>query len=320
MFQKVLLERIKSELRGGSLNEEVAKVLDISYDAAHRRVRHKSKISIDEAILLAKHFNFSLDSLYGEAVSGYVSVEKTMSIKSEEDLKLYFDTSYELLAGTAKDKSFQLYYSAKDIPLFYLIDGTLLSRFKMYVWLKLLSKEYRNIHFENFHPKLSTIQSGKRLGDLYRFLSVSEIWDTTTINSTLKQIQFYYEAGQVSNDMAVELCKELKKLLNKISKKVLKNEGFSLYYNELLLMNNNVLVFNEEQQLLFVPNSMLSYFKTNDKETCTEAKIYLDNQIKHSKLLNTSGEKEQNIFYYKMMQKINALISLIKSSSILNYE
>ena len=320
MFQKVLLERIKSELRVKSLNEEVAKVLDISYDAAHRRTSQKSKISIDEAVLLAKHFNFSLDTLYGEAVSSYVSVEKTVQIKNEEDLKLYFDTSYELLVGTAKNKSFQIYYSAKDIPLFYLIDGTLLSRFKMYVWLKLLCSSFRNLGFDNFNPKLSTIQSGKRLGDFYTFLEVSEIWDTTTINSTLKQIQFYYEAGQISKDVAIELCRELKKLLNKISEKVLKQDGFKLYYNELLLMNNNVLVFNEGQQLLFVPNSMLSYFKTNDKETCIEAKSYMDNQIRHSKLLNTSGEKEQNIFYYKMMQKINALKSLIKANSILNYE
>ena len=320
MFQEVLLERIKKELRGKSLNDTVAVVLQISYDAAHRRTSLKSKISLDEAVLLAKHFNFSLDTLYGEAVKNYVSVEKTLQIKNEDSLREYFDTSYNLLVETAKDKSFKIYYSAKDIPLFYLIDDSILSRFKIYVWMKLLCTEFRNVRFDNFYPKLSTIQAGKRLGDFYSFLNVSEIWDTTTINSTLKQIYFYYEAGQISAMEAMSLCRELKVLLNKISEKVLENKGFELYYNELLLMNNNVLVFNQEQQLLFVPNSMLSYFKTTDSETCLEAKNYMESQIKHSKLLNTSGEKEQNKFYNKMMQKINALISLIKADSILDFE
>lgn len=196
-----------------------------------------------------------------------------------------------------------------------------MSRFKIYVWLKLLDKSFRNLPFKAFHPKLSTMQKAKKLGSIYQGVNVSEIWDTTTINSTLKQIHFYYKAGQVSFSIALELCNELKLLLDKLSEKVVsKKNTFNLYYNELLLMNNNVFVFNKEKQMLFVPNSMLSYFKTTDKETCMEAQSYFRKQIKHSKLLNTSGEKEQNQFYNKMMEKVNVLIKLIEAENFMDFE
>jgi hypothetical protein len=37
-------------------------------------------------------------------------------------------------------------------------------------------------------------------------------------------------------------------------------------------------------------------------------------------LLNASGEKEQNTFYHKMMQKVEALMQLIKASEVLDFE
>ena len=321
MFQKLLLDKIQEDLQAKSLNEEIAKVLDISYDAAHRRTSLKSKISLDEAVLLANYFDLSLDSLTGEAYSSYVSMEKTPELNNEENLERYFQSSYESLSTIVNNIGFQILYSAKDIPLFHLLKPGELSRFKIYVWLKLLDKNFRNKSFSEFYPKLSTIQSASKLADIYNHISVSEIWDVTTVNSTLKQIHFYYKANQVTYEEAMELCICLKELLDEISTKVVsKKQEFNLYYNELLLMNNNVLVFNESKQMLFVPNAMLSYFKITDRETCLEAKKYFDKQIKHSKLLNTSGEKEQNQFYNKVMQKIDALAQLIKAENVLDFE
>ena len=43
MFQQVLLEKIKEQLSvNESLNETIARVLDVSYDAAHRRTSFKA--------------------------------------------------------------------------------------------------------------------------------------------------------------------------------------------------------------------------------------------------------------------------------------
>lgn len=322
MVQQTFLQEIRKVLpEGASLNDAVALALDISYDAAHRRTSLKSKFSLEESVLLSKHFNISLDSLYGMTENEFVSVEKTRKIVNEEGLRNYFESSYASLVPLLDRKEAIIYYSAKDIPIFYTLSDNRLSHFKMYVWLKLLDKKYRDKSFENFHPKLSTKQSAKKLGELYQDLSTIEIWDTTTINSTLKQVHFYYKAGQLTSKTAIELCRMLKELLNKISLKVIsRKHKFKLYYNELLLMNNNVLITLEDKQSLFVPFSMLSYYATSDQRTCDQAREYFDKQLKHSKLLNTSGEKEQNSFYNKMIGKVEVLQQLIEAESSLSFE
>lgn len=322
MFQTVLLEKLKSELSDQtSLNDAVAIALDISYDAAHRRTSLKSKLSLEESVRLAKYYNLSLDKLFETTDKDIIAVEKTKPIQNEGDLKIYFDNSYTSLHPLLNQSNCNILYSAKDIPLFYTLDNNLLSRFKIYVWLKLLDSSLSQKGFESFSLKVTTLNSAKKLGTLYENLNTTEIWDVTTINSTLKQIYFYYQAGHIANNTALTLCAELRDLISKISFKInSKTSKFNLYYNELLLMNNNVLVSTPNTQSLFVPFTILSYYQTSDKITCNQAKDFLNKQLQSSKLLNTSGERERQLFFNKIYTKISALQKLIEASTILDFE
>jgi len=322
MLQEQLLEKLSAELpKNTSLIDAVATALDISYDAAHRRTSLKSKLSLDESVKLAQYYNLSLDRLFENTSKTIIAVQKTKPIHTEDDLKLYFDSSYDSLEPLLGSNNSEILYSAKDLPLFYTLDDSILSRFKMFVWLKLLDPTMASKGFENFSLKVDTITSAKALGSLYQNLNTTEIWDITSINSTLKQIHFYYEAGHLTTTTALNLCEALKKLILEISKKVQpKNTQYLLYYNELLLMNNNVLVSNNGEQSLFVPFTILSYYQTSDKITCRQASDFLKKQLESSKLLNTAGEKEKLLFFNKIHSKIDALKQLIEASQLLNFE
>ncbi len=322
MFQQEFLDRIKKRLpANSSLIEGVAEALDISYDAAHRRTSLKSKLSLEESMVLARRFHISLDKLQEVTSNDIVAVQKTASITNEEELQKYFERSYTSLSSLKASKEGHLLYSAKDIPLFYLLEGNLLTRFKCYVWLKLLNPNFTDKKFSEFHPNLSLLTSAKELASIYSNLTVSEIWDITTINSTLKQIHFYYEAGLLDIEDALQLCTHLEELISGVAKKVSKNNGtFQLFYNELLLMNNQVLVQTPTQQSLYVPFSMLSYYLTSDPHTCEQAFNYFQKQLEHSKLLNKAGEKEQKTFFNKIYSKINSLKQLLSAVENLNFE
>ncbi|MBV7269232.1 hypothetical protein [Winogradskyella luteola] len=322
MFQEQLLEKLKTELpQGTSLNEAVASALDISYDAAHRRTSGKSKFSLKESVILAKYYDLSLDRLFENTKDDIIAVEKTKPIDNEDQLKAYFDNSFQSLQPLLNQSKSRILYSAKDIPLFYTLESNLLSRFKIFVWLKLLDSTMATKGFESFSLKIATLQSAKALGSLYQNLNTTEIWDVTTVNSTLKQIHFYNEAGHIDNSTALQLCKDLKQLVFSISEKVNpSNEQYLFYYNELLLMNNNVLVSTPLQKSLFVPFTILSYYKTSDKITCQEAEAFLKKQLQSSKLLNTAGEKEKLSFFNKIYAKIDALYQLTEASQVLDFE
>ncbi|MEW4924262.1 hypothetical protein [Algibacter sp. 2305UL17-15] len=322
MFQVTFLNYLKEELpKNTSVIEAVATALEISYDAAHRRVSMKSKFSLDECVTLAKYYNLSLDRLFGTTKNQFLSVEKTKHIENEIELNAYFGDSYASLAPVIKHHESRILYSAKDIPIFYNLNGDRLSQFKYYVWLKLLNPKFATTSFETFSPNVSLLESGKQLGNLYKDSNISEIWDITTINSTLKQIHFYYKAGQVTTETTLLLCELLKDLIANISLKTTPNSSkFNMYYNELHLMNNNVLVSIPNSQLLYVPFTLLSYYITSDKQTCKEAELFLNKQLQNSKLLNTAGEKERNTFFNKLYSKIDALSHLIEASELLDFE
>ena len=322
MYQTLFLDHLKQALpKNTSKIEAVAMALDISYDAAHRRVSLKSKCSLDECVALAKYFNLSIDRLFETTATEFVTIEKTKQIETEQDLEQYFIDSYTSLLPLIKQKESSLLYSAKDVPLFYNLNGDNLSRFKYYVWLKLLNPALATKSFEHFAPTSTLIEAGKTLGSLYSNLNTTEIWDITSVNSTLKQIHFYFQAGQINSVSALEFCDLLKKLIQSIALKMLENnKNFKLYYNELHLMNNNVLVETPSTQMLYVPFTLLSYYKTSDRHTCKEAARFLGKQLQNSKLLNTAGEKERNTFFNKIYAKIDALKNLIKATQILDFE
>jgi len=322
MVQPRFLELIKSQLSPKtSLIDEVAMVLDISYDAAHRRVTNKSKLSLEEGIKLAKYCGLSLDQLFSNPIEHNVVVKKTAPVKSIDTLLAYYQNSFSSLLPFINNPDVKMIYSAKDLPIFYTSDDNLLSKFKMYVWLKIMDTNLSEVKFSNFNPSLSLIEAAKKLGQLYLDINAIEIWDLTTINSTLKQIHFYFEADILTQNDALEICNDLYELMGSISKKItLQKSNFRFYYNELLLMNNRVLVITPTSKSLYIPFTILSYYRTNDVETCNQAEEFLNIQMNGSKLLSNVGEKERNIFFNKMLKKIDNLKSLINTPNAFDFE
>lgn len=303
--QERFLKQIRKQIsKSVSLNDSISGILNISYDAAHRRVSGKSKFSIDETVQLANYYNISLDDLFFRKEK--VIVEKTIEIASLKDMLTYFEQSSIKIEALTQFPEVTLYYSAKDIPLFYFMDGTILSKFKAYVWLSLLNPNQSKITFDNFVIDEFFLAHMQKLKKAYEKVTVKEIWNDTTINSSLQQILYFYEAGLVSFTVAIALYKDLKRIVNLIKEKSNNPiSNYAIYYNELILLNNNLLFKSSKKLTLFVPYTLLGYFITDNKESCQNVHQFFGQQISNSKPLNQSGIKEQNLFFNKAIRKID---------------
>jgi hypothetical protein len=318
-YQELLLKQIRKQLSDKqSINDEIASVLQISYDAAHRRVSGKSKFSIDETVQLANHYNISLDGLFAQ--KGKVIVEKTIEVSSLAEMQLYFQNSATKVTALTRDSDTILYYSAKDVPLFYFMDATILSKFKAYVWLSLLNPETSKVTFENFVITESFLESMTKLKTAYEKIEVREIWNDTTVNSTLQQILYFYEAGLLGFESAKDLFDDLKRIINNIKIKCNDpNSKFSVYYNELVMLNNNLLFESKEKLTLFASYTLLGYFITENEESCQNVNQWFQRQIANSKPLNSSGIKEQQLFFNKAIRKIDFYSNQLNSQVDLMY-
>ncbi|AYN02761.1 hypothetical protein [Flavobacterium sp. 140616W15] len=226
----------------------------------------------------------------------------------------YFKTSSEQIELLTKNPKTTLFYSAKDIPLFYFMDGTILSKFKAFVWLNLLNTDQKKVAFENFVIEESFTEYMQKLKNVYDNAIVNEVWNDTTINSSLQQILYFYEAGLLNLKNANALCKDLKRIINSIQEKGNRpNSNFTIYYNELILLNNNMLIETEEKLTMFVPYTLLGYFITDNTDSCKNVHQFFKQQIINSKALGASGIKEQNLFYNRAIRKIDYYIEKINS-------
>jgi hypothetical protein len=75
--------------------------------------------------LLSHHYNISLDALFSKKEK--VIVEKTIEVSNLVEMQLYFKNSADKIELLAQDSDVTLYYSSKDIPLFYFMDATILA-------------------------------------------------------------------------------------------------------------------------------------------------------------------------------------------------
>jgi len=304
MYQELLLKEIRRKIRTQSLNDEIANILNISYDAAHRRTSLKAKFSFEEALELAKYYQISLNQFITS--DRQLVVQKTSAVDKTEDLQSFFQNNLSIFENLPLSDEMTIYYSAKDIPFFYTLSDTLLSRFKIYVWMNLLNAKQVFIPFLQFSPPYFESNT-QELRKKYETQNVVELWNDRTISSILQQILFYFETGLLQKNEADIILKELVELIKYIEQKTENNPKFHLYENELMHLSNDIFFHHPQQSLFAIPTNMFGYILVNDAKTCSETRNYFEHQIKNSKSLNTSGNRDRKIFFNKMYDQVEHL-------------
>lgn len=315
-----------------SFIDEVAHALDIGYDAAYRRINQKTNLTLEEGIKLAKYFKISLNKLYEVGSESAILVEKSPIIHNEEKLESYFTQSIENLIPLTKLNSASILYSAKDIPLFYTLKDSFITRYKIYVWLKLTNKEMtkNKISFDQFIETIpnSLLEKAYELGRTYNYINITEFWNDNTINGTIQQIIYFYESQLLSKELALKICDDLEEIIHHVERQTINqsiinsknNASYNLYKSDLLTMSNIIMVKTSFKKAFFIPYTVLEYLKVEHQETCETMEDFFERQMINSKLLVHSGEKDRTLFFNRMHQKINTLRDLIdieKKSSFL---
>ena len=328
-FLKYLKERHNQPT---SFIDEIASVLDIGYDAAYRRINLKTNLTLEEGVKLAKHFNVSLNKLFEVGSQNTLVVENSPHISNIKNLEEYFDRSIENIFPLTKVKSASIIYSAKDIPLFHTLKHPFLTRYKIYVWLKFNNKEMakNKISFNEFIETIpeSIMQKADELSNAYDSINITEFWNDNTINRSLEQIIYYYESQLLPKDMAFKICDDLEGIINHVEKQTIQqsiinsktNASYNLYKSDLLTMSNIIMVKTAHRKAFFIPFTVLEYLKVEHPETCNVMADFFDRQMSNSKLLVHSGEKDRNLFFNKMHQKINKLRESINLETSIGFD
>jgi hypothetical protein len=312
-IQSIFLAQIKTRLRENMVFvDELAELLNVSRDSAYRRIRGETDLSLDEVKKLYDQYGVSLDAIISPSSNMVLFQHQALDVNYTLDE--WLNSLIQNLELAKSSPEMELIIAAKDIPIFHYFQLPELAAFKLFVWSKSVLKDPR---FENSSYQPSSIlkevlATASKAWQLYASIPSIEIWSDEAINGTLKQIEFYHECGFfVSTDQAGHICDLLIEFNNQIRAEASegkKAEGgrFTLYQNEILILDNTIFAKINNELVVFVNYNTLDLLTTRQNSFCEKTEAYMNNLIRNSALISSTAEKERNKFFGRIEERIMA--------------
>ncbi len=327
--QKQFFKKIEDIISDNtSLVNELIDILGLSMDSAYRRIRGETSLTMDEIVLLCNRYKISFDSFIN-LESGNVTFHYNQMGNGIEFFTKYMQSTLQDMKIIHSAKQKQIIYACEDIPIFHNLYYSEIAAFKMFYWMKsiLNVSELKDKKFNSEEISNEIKEIGKQIYELYTKVPSIEIWTDTTIQSTVKQIRFYWVSGMFeSNDVAIKVCESLKEEVQVIQKqaetgsKVLRpgkdpkyNNNYELFFSEIEITNNTVLVKLNETKMVYIGHLTFNTMSTSNKTYCQETDTWLENIIRKSTPLSGVSEKHRYQFFKNSFAAIDELISEISN-------
>ena len=220
-------------------------------------------------------------------------------------------------------------YVALDLPLFYYFMFPKLASFKVFFWERNVfnfpGTNERRFNFDLISE--GDLEKSHQMLKIYQSVPTTEIWSEESLNSTLRQINFYNEIGIFERKQdIIEILEDVRKVVNHIQKqaelgyKLYPNadipvnghkDNFKIYHNEVTLIENVVLIKFENFNVVHLGHNVLNILTTNNQQFFDDTFDFADRVMKNSTLMSVSGEKERKRFFNLLNRKIDVMIANI---------
>jgi len=305
-----------------SMVDSIAGLLEISIDSAYRRIRGEKTISFDELKMLCVHYKISLDQFIHLETDAVIFTGRHISTTGF-DFEQYLESVLQNVQYMNSFPAREMLYLNKDIPVFYHFNFRELTAFKSFFWKRSILSDpaYANMRFDVNEPVSEKIQKlGQQLAIAYSQLPSQEIWNIESINSTIRQIEYYKDTHVfINRDQVAVLYECLEKTIQYIQcqaeagckfsidgKQLYPPVPYKMYVNEFILGDNTILGLLNGTRVAYVNHSVINYLLTRDPVFCESIHQHFQNIIKKSTLISAVGEKERSRFFNMIREKINA--------------
>lgn len=331
-LQTELLELIRTRMpKHRSLAAAIGDALNISQDAAYRRIRGDTSLTIQETQSLCRTFGISLDRLM---------LDQTNAIQFRSVVHLGNREMQARIAGLSRSVERFLPYPEADVcflsmefPIYHLLQIPELARFKMNYWRSLMQDED---HSQEIHlaSSLDDLPELRRMLDLAFRIPSTEVVSETAWNTTLKQILFFLESGRFADpedallllDKLDELSVHLKRQAatgvkmqmqgiadagdtgegrgNKLEGGKDSGPSFHLFYNEMIFSQTLIYLSANGDEEVLLEHNLLDFISTTDPEFCGYTRQTLDRIMKKSIPISHVAERERHKFFWALEKRI----------------
>ena len=318
--QEFLFQRIKELLPPhASLVDTVAGILHVSSDSAYRRIRGETPVVLDEAKALCSHFKLSLDNILN-VKSGSTLFQSIRVNTNNYKYELYLKDLIKQLQYIGSFIHKEIIYRTKDVPLFHNFYYKPLIAFRYFFWMKnvIQHPDFADRDFELNCMSQEIENLSRDLLTEYNKLPSIEIWNTECVNAVITQIEFYRDSGYFVSAADIKtIYDSLEETFNHLKNEVeygskfmpeenpeSKKTNFKFFYNRAMLGDNTIMIVTDRLKTAFLNYDGLNYIQTRDESFCNPLYEDLQNQMKRATLISQTSEKQRNIFFGIMLNKI----------------
>jgi hypothetical protein len=302
-----------------SLVDEVADLLNISNDSAYRRIRGEKPISLEEMQKLATRFKISLDQFLHLQTDSFIFTGK-LANATDHVFEKWMENLLQQVNFINSFQHRQMYFLAKDLPLLQQFLSPELICFKSFFWRKSIlhydELKGKKFSLNDIDPKHTAL--GIKIIEAYNQIPSTDIWNIESINSTIRQIEFYRDAHAFeSKDDITKLYQGVLKLIDHIErqadhgvkfpmdgKPANNSTTYTLFNNELILGDNTVMAELNNLKITFLNHSVINFVGTQDERFNAHMFDNFQNLIKKSTQLSRVGEKERTRFFNRIRDKV----------------
>ncbi|MFK8037757.1 MAG: hypothetical protein AB8B74_05665 [Crocinitomicaceae bacterium] len=334
-IQEALLQKVEAALpENEKLVDVIMDLLNVSMDAAYRRMKGKVALTIFETQILLDAFDLSLGNLGSYKKDKIIFDYKPLS-RINFNFESYITGLRDSLSEIKTLKSPELFISINETPVFQLFNFPHLTRFKFFFWAKsyLQIPEYINAKFKREKIDKQVLSIGIEAHNIYMSMPSTELYCSETLKGILKQIEYYYDSGVFEDpEYAIELLDNVSSLAKHIShqaevghKFVFGNEPnsaeqtkFKMFMIDTYLPDNTYYVKHENGALTYFSHNIMNFIMTQNPDYNSDTKMILDRLIDNSNQISETGIKERAKFFNAMEKAIDQLRKKIRFSIQLN--
>ncbi len=324
--QITFLKHIQS-LIGPSLSlvSELSDLLDVSTDSAYRRIRGETSLSFDEISRICHRYRISFDTFNNSDSSTTVNFHYQPFERTSESFFRYFEKLSQDIqfVKSLEEEQKQVFYAGQGIPIFYYLKFPHLSAFKMFYWMKSIVnlEEYQHARYQSELVTKELTDLGFSIFKDYLDIPSIEIWTDTTTFGTIRQIEFYWNSGVLSDkEVALKICEDTRALFEYVREMCEYSEKWDdythtqhkgssgkLYFSEIEFEHNCILVDLVRMHRVYLGYMNFGSIITENEEYYSDMKNWIDNIIRKSNLISGTSETIRYQFFKRALDRLEVL-------------
>jgi len=311
LLQAEVFRRLVLIYEGDDLVSELGSLLNLQKAAVYKRMNGDTMIKFDELVMIAIHFNFSLESVFN-ADRKHISFQFELidrQIDTYKDLFEYLQLVFDSFKNSAENV---LIYSSKNLPFMHYMNYPALFELHMHMWKNTSFHHSEHSKFVSSTIRKFDAKEIEMLSNLAREYyehPAIEIWGPNILEDIYSQVKFFVLSNTI-NDLSYinDICSNIQLLINHL--KIITESGIKeqpgksddlgamkVYINDLELGMPMLYYESHAETKCFLIHQAPNFINTYQGAFCKYTKNLLSNVMSYSTLISKEGAKDRSKYF-----------------------